>query len=98
VKIVTICGHGLGTALLLKMTVEASLKDLGAKDVQVEVSDYGSARGIKADLYVVTGDMVKHFESTPDLKDRYVAVRQVMDKNEIKSKLQEFFQRTQGAR
>ncbi len=82
-KIVTVCGHGLGTGLLLKMTVEKALKELGVTAL-VEVSDYGSSQGIKADLFVVTSDMGQRFA---ERGHRFVTAKNVMDKDDVKSKI-----------
>ena len=53
IKIVTVCGNGIGSSLLLRMKVEAIAKDLGA-----ESCDSNAAVGKGADLYVT----VKEFQ------------------------------------
>ena len=51
IKIVTVCGNGIGSSLLLRMKVEAIAKDLGI-EVEAESCDSNAAVGKGADLYV----------------------------------------------
>lgn len=57
IKIVTVCGNGIGSSLLLRMKVEAIAKDLGI-EVEAESCDSNAAVGKGADLYVT----VKEFQ------------------------------------
>ena len=43
-KIVAVCGMGIGTSVLLKMNAEKVLQDLGI-DADIEAADIGVARG-----------------------------------------------------
>lgn len=58
VKIVTVCGNGIGSSLLLKMKVEAIAAEMGI-DASVESCDSNAATGKEADLFVT----VKEFKS-----------------------------------
>ena len=51
-KIACVCAMGLGSSLILRMTVETALKQLHMKDVEVEVVDTSTARGSQADIIV----------------------------------------------
>ena len=44
IKIVTVCGNGIGSSLLLRMKVEAIAKDLGI-EVEAESCDSNAAVG-----------------------------------------------------
>lgn len=57
-KIVTVCGNGIGSSLLLKMKVEAITKDMGMTNVEVSSCDSNAAVGQHADVYVT----VKEFK------------------------------------
>lgn len=48
-KVLTVCGVGMGSSLILKMTAEKALQQLGVP-ARVEHSDLSSARGAGADL------------------------------------------------
>lgn len=87
-RIVTVCGCGLGTCLLLKMTVESVLNEAGV-DAEVIHSDLGSATSIDCDLFVITLDMENQFKESGK---KYVSIKNVSDKNEMKEKLSPFIE------
>ncbi|WP_128980795.1 PTS sugar transporter subunit IIB [Streptomyces roseicoloratus] len=57
-KILTVCGMGVGSSIILKMNVEKALRSLGVT-ADVEVADIGTARGAAAgaDLVVTSGEL-----------------------------------------
>ncbi|HEQ4382160.1 TPA: PTS sugar transporter subunit IIB [Streptococcus pyogenes] len=56
IKIVTVCGNGIGSSLLLRMKVEAIASSLGI-DVDAESCDSNAAVGKGADLFVTVKDI-----------------------------------------
>lgn len=62
-KIVAVCGMGIGTSILLKMNAEKALMDLGI-DGDVEVADIGTARGAAttADLVLTSAELAEELE------------------------------------
>lgn len=94
-KILAICGHGLGSSLMLKLNVESCLKELGVVDAEVEVTDYGSSKGKVADLYVLSTGFGKDIDvdSNPNFKDKTIFIKQIMDSKEIKEKLKKFLEK-----
>lgn len=85
-KIYTVCGMGFGTSLMVKMTIDDILKEIG-KQADVEAIDMGSANGLKADLFVTSNDMKGSF---PDVDAPIIYLDNMVDKNEIKDKVTEF--------
>jgi PTS system ascorbate-specific IIB component len=59
VKIVTVCGMGIGTSVLLKMNAEKALRALDI-DADVEAADIGTARGAArtAQIVLTSADLV----------------------------------------
>lgn len=57
-KILAVCGMGIGTSVLLKANAEKAARDLGL-DAEVEVADIGTARGAaaSADLVLTSGEL-----------------------------------------
>ncbi|MCU1408918.1 MAG: ascorbate transporter subunit [Microbacteriaceae bacterium] len=51
-KIIAVCGMGIGTSVLLKMNTEKVLRKLGI-DADVEAADIGVARGMARDAEIV---------------------------------------------
>ncbi|MFT4282362.1 PTS sugar transporter subunit IIB [Microbacterium sp.] len=65
-KIVTVCGMGIGTSVLLKMNAEKALRSLGV-DADVEAADIGTARGAArtANLVLTSADLVEELGEVP---------------------------------
>lgn len=53
-KVLTVCGVGMGSSLILKMTAEKALRELGVP-AHVEFADLSSARGMGADVILAQG-------------------------------------------
>lgn len=78
-KIVTVCGNGCGTSLLLKMTVETALRSLGL-DAQVEHTDLNSAASISCDFLMGAVDLSDLLAGTGQ---RFVTINSVLDVQEV---------------
>lgn len=79
-KIVTLCGCGLGTCFILKFAAEKAVKELGIQATIVP-SDISSYNVEEADLYLVpfgldTGAVDKHIPIVP--------IRNVVSVTEVK--------------
>lgn len=66
IKIVTVCGNGIGSSLLLKMKVESIAKDLGI-EVSAQSCDSNAATGLVADLYVTVKEFKDIFPNTSNV-------------------------------
>ena len=55
-KILTVCGNGIGSSLMLAMKIEELCKEEGI-DAQVESSDFNSAQGKNVDLIVTVKEL-----------------------------------------
>lgn len=82
-QIVTVCGLGMGTSLMLKMMVQDILDEEGIS-ADVEAWDAGTVKGKKADLFVVSEDLKSNFAG---FDGKVVYVRNLTDKQEIREKL-----------
>ena len=51
ISVLTVCGNGIGSSLMLKMKIEEICAENGI-DAQVESIDFNAAQGRKADLIV----------------------------------------------
>ena len=79
-KIIAVCGFGVGSSMLLRMKVEEVLKrhDIAAK---VETADVGSASSTPCDVIFTSyelGEKMKNQTKTP-----IVMIKNFMDTNEI---------------
>lgn len=84
-KVFTVCGMGLGTGLILRMTAEKAFKELGVK-AQVEVADIGIARASAtgADLVITSPELGARLH---DLPIPVVTILNFVDRKEMVEKL-----------
>ncbi len=80
-KILAVCGMGIGTSILLKMQIDKVLKTLEIS-ADVELADISTARGlaVSADLIVTSNELV---DRIGDVKAPIVAVTNFMDLNAL---------------
>ncbi|GAB2986109.1 PTS sugar transporter subunit IIB [Frigoribacterium salinisoli] len=86
-KIITVCGMGIGTSVLLKMNAEKALRALDV-DADVEAADIGTARGAArtAQLVLTSEDLVAEIGQVPA---KIVVIDNFTSVTEIQSKIQE---------
>jgi len=87
-NIVCVCGLGMGSSLILKMSVEKAMKELGI-DCDVEHWAAGTMVGMKYDLIVAAED----FRDELSDQKNAVFVRNVVKVEEIKGVLKEYFEK-----
>ena len=85
-KILAVCGMGLGSGLLLRMQAEKALKKLGIQ-ADVEVCDMGSARALapRADLIITSAELAQQLGK---VKPRIVTISNFIDLQEMVTKLE----------
>lgn len=84
-KIVAVCGMGIGTSVLLKMNAEKVLQDLGI-DADIEAADIGVARGAAQTAQIV----LTSEELAPEIGDvpaEVIVIENFFDLDEIHKKL-----------
>ncbi|MDA1477832.1 PTS sugar transporter subunit IIB [Bacillus changyiensis] len=82
-KILAVCGSGLGSSFMLEMNIQDTLKELGVNDVEAGHSDLSSASVDQADLFVVAKDIAEGASHLGDL----VILESIIDLDELKTKL-----------
>ena len=82
INIVTVCGNGIGSRLLLKMKVETICKEMGI-EANVESCDSNAAVGKGADLFVT----VKEFKSIFSDDQKVAIVKSYTNKKKIEEDL-----------
>jgi PTS system ascorbate-specific IIB component len=85
-KIVAVCGMGIGTSVLLKMNAEKALRAMGV-DADVEAADIGTARGAArtADVVLTSDELAPEIGQVPA---QVIVINNFMDVKEITEKLQ----------
>ena len=91
-NILTVCGNGIGSSLMLKMKVEEICEDHGLK-ANVESSDFNAAQGRSCDLIVTVKELAYQFEG------RNVAVvRSYINKKKIEEDILDVLKETAAAK
>lgn len=85
-KIVVVCGMGIGTSVLLKMNAEKALRAMGV-DADVEAADIGTARGAArlANLVLTSEELAPEIGDVPA---KVVVIDNFTDIQEITEKIQ----------
>ena len=91
-EILTVCGVGFGTSLLLRMAIEDILADEGLV-AKVAAWDSGTAKGQAVDMIVCTEDLVTHLEG---FKGRIVAVVDITDREVLRERFLPVFKEIQA--
>jgi len=82
-KVLAVCGMGLGSALLLRMTIEDVLKEAGIK-AKVETADIATARGPAVDLIITSAQLAPQLGDVPA---KVVIIHNFFDKDEMREKV-----------
>ncbi len=88
-KITCVCGMGLGSGLLIKMTVQKALDRLGVKGmaVTVEVGDVSTARAFGSDLVLASPEFGPRLQGGPS---PVVVVNNLLSVDEVQKKLEPY--------
>lgn len=85
IRILAVCGMGLGSGLILRMQAEKALRRLG-REAELEVADIGTARALaaNADLIVTSEELAQQLAG---VKARIVVIQNFIDVDEMVEKL-----------
>ena len=82
-KIMAVCGSGLGTSFMVEVNIQSILKELGILDVEVSHSDLSGATPGDADVFFLAKDIA---EGGGHL-GRVIVLDSIIDKNELREKV-----------
>ncbi|MFC5369793.1 PTS sugar transporter subunit IIB [Arcanobacterium bovis] len=88
-KILAVCGMGIGTSIILKMNIDSALTELNI-DADTEASDISAARGAAAtaDLVLTSEELV---EQLGEVGTPIEVINDFTDIEEIKSAISRHF-------
>lgn len=86
-KILAVCGFGVGSSMVLKFTIEKALAELGI-EAEVENTDLTSAQSMAADAIFTSYQLVEELKAA--VRVPVFAVRNYMDKGEVGAQLAAF--------
>ena len=84
-RILTVCGNGIGSSLMLAMKIEEICKEEGMNDISVESADFNSALSKDTDIIVTVKEIASQF---PDNKN-VIITRSYTNKKKIKEEVLE---------
>lgn len=84
-KITVVCGNGLGTSLMMEMSIKNIVKDLGVQ-AEVDHVDLGSAKGTQSDIFVGTSDIAEQLVAQ-QVNGKIVSLQNMVDKAAMKERL-----------
>ncbi|MBF0700225.1 MULTISPECIES: PTS sugar transporter subunit IIB [Streptococcus] len=87
VKVLTACGNGMGSSMVIKMKVENALRGLGQSDFTVNSCSVGEAKGLASgyDIVIASIHLVNELEGRTN--GHIIGLDNLMDDAEIKEKL-----------
>jgi ascorbate PTS system EIIB component len=83
-RVIAVCGVGMGSSLMLRMTAEKAFDELGVK-ARVEATDVSSARSIPADVILGQGMHTEEFVGAAPV---VVTISNFMDSDALKHQLE----------
>jgi PTS system ascorbate-specific IIB component len=83
-KIMVVCGNGLGSSFIMELNVKKALKELG-KTAVVDHTDLTSAKSEQADVFIGAADIMGQLDND---SRTIVTLENMMSIPEIKSKLE----------
>ncbi|WP_222851382.1 PTS sugar transporter subunit IIB [Phytoactinopolyspora mesophila] len=84
-KVLTVCGVGMGSSLILRMNAEKALSTLGVS-AKVEHTDVSSARSMKADVVIAQG---LHTDDLTGVAPVVIPISNFMDVDGLRQQLDE---------
>ncbi|PSU35694.1 PTS sugar transporter subunit IIB [Photobacterium lutimaris] len=84
-KIMVVCGHGLGTSLMMEMSLKSIVKELEVA-AAVDHCDLGSAKGTACDIFIGTKDITEQLVAQ-GVEGKIVSLDNMVDKNAMKERL-----------
>ena len=84
-KITVVCGNGLGTSLMMEISIKNILKEL-AVNAEVDHVDLGSAKGTPSDIFIGNKDIAEQLIAQA-VGGKIVALDNMIDKKAMKERL-----------
>jgi PTS system ascorbate-specific IIB component len=84
-KILAVCGSGLGSSFMLEMNVQQILNELGVSGIDVEHSDLSSCTPDLADVFIAAKDIAEGMGHLGEV----IVIDSIIDMDGIRSKLKD---------
>jgi len=88
-KIMAVCGSGLGSSFMMEMNIKKVLKAIDVT-ADVEHSDLGSVTPDVADVFVMAKDIAYSANLPPE---KVIIINNIIDLKEVEQKIRDYFNR-----
>lgn len=92
-KILAVCGFGVGSSMVLKMSIDKVVKELGLK-ATVENTDLSTAKATPADVYFTSQELLSELKSS--VKAPVYPIKKYMDVAEIRLQMEKYLNEREG--
>lgn len=89
-KFLAVCGFGVGSSMILKMSIEKALKAMGV-EAEVENTDLASVRGVSCDAIFTSSELADELKS--NVKVPVIPIKKYMDVKEVSEQLKSFLEK-----
>lgn len=86
-KALAVCGFGVGSSMVLKMTVERVLNEVGISG-EVENTDISTAQSVMCDVIFTSPQFAETLEGT--VKAKIYPIKKYMDAGEVKVAVEDY--------
>jgi ascorbate PTS system EIIB component len=86
-KILAVCGFGVGSSMVLKMTIDKVIKEMGLH-ATTENTDLSTAKASSADIYFTSHELLSELEKS--VNGPVYPIKKYMDKAEVRTQLEKF--------
>ncbi|AOR63829.1 PTS sugar transporter subunit IIB [Pectobacterium wasabiae] len=86
-KIMAVCGSGLGSSFMMEMNIKKVLKNINVV-ADVDHSDLGSVTPDLADVFVMAKD-IAYSANLP--AEKVIIINNIIDLKEVEQKIREYF-------
>lgn len=83
-KILVLCGNGLGSSFMMELNVKKVLKELG-KEAEVNHTDLTTSKTMSADIFVGAKDIMDNFKREGAI---IIGLENIVSVKELKEKLE----------
>ncbi len=88
-KILAVCGFGVGSSMVLKMTIEKVLSLKGI-EAEVENTDVSTAQGMTCDVIFTSFELAENLKT--NVRVPVIPIKRYMDAEEVKAGLESFLE------
>lgn len=89
-KILAVCGFGVGSSMVLKMTLEKVLKMKGI-EAEVENTDISTAQGMRGDVIFTSFELAENLKGTSSIP--IIPIKRYMDIEEVGNGIETFLKK-----